>query len=228
MTELLLAAAVFMAMHVLSSTPVRGIIVGLTGEVVFKVLFSALSIVAVVWLASAYNAAPSGDILWAVGNWGRHVAAVLMALAVFFVVAGMTLANPTAAGFEGALQSAEPARGILRVTRHPVMWGFVLWGLAHLLNNGDLKSVIFFATFTLLALVGTRLIDARRMRSYGQIWQNYVDKTSNLPFVAILQGRNRFVWQEVGIWRLVAAILVFAALLLGHQALFGVSPAPIR
>jgi len=228
MTELLLAAVLFLFLHALSSTPLRAMVVGLTGEMAFKGIFSVLSIMAIVWLAHAYNTAPTGDILWSVGTWGRHVAAVVVALAVFFVVAGMTLANPTAAGFEGALESDEPARGILRVTRHPVMWGFVLWGLAHLLNNGDLKSVIFFGTFTLLALVGTRLIDAKRMRAFGQIWQNYVEKTSNLPFLAILQGRNRFVWQEVGIWRLVAAALVFAALLLGHEALFGVSPAPIH
>lgn len=202
-------------------------VVGVTGEMVWKGLFSALSIAAIIWMARAYNAAPPGDILWAVGNWGRHVAAVLMALSVLFVVAGLTLANPTAMGSAGALESEEPARGILRVTRHPVMWGFVLWGLAHLLNNGDLKSVIFFTTFTLLAAVGTRLIDAKRARAYGDLWVKYRDKTSNLPFVAIMEGRNRLALREIGVWRLVAAVLVFAALLLGHQGLFGVSPAPL-
>ncbi|RMF09496.1 MAG: hypothetical protein D6763_07720, partial [Alphaproteobacteria bacterium] len=125
-----------------------------------------------------------------------------------------------------ALDSAEPARGILRVTRHPVMWGFVLWGVAHLLNNGDLKSVIFFGTFTVLALAGTRLIDAKRARTHGELWAAYVAKTSNLPFQAIIEGRNRFVFAEIGIWRTLAAVLVFGALLAGHEALFGVSPAP--
>lgn len=226
MTELLLAAVVFLFLHALSSTPVRAMVVGATGEMIYRGLFSALSIAAIVWLAFAYNTAPSGDVLWAVGGWGRYVAAVLVALAAFFVVTGLTLPNPAALGFEGTLESEDPARGILRVTRHPVMWGFVLWGLAHLLNNGDLKSVIFFGTFTLLAGVGTRLIDAKRTRAYGELWIRYMTRTSNLPFQAIIQGRNRFVFGEIGIWRTLAAVLVFAALLWGHEALFGVSPAP--
>ncbi|RMF11183.1 MAG: NnrU family protein, partial [Alphaproteobacteria bacterium] len=107
MTELVLAAVVFLFLHALSSTPIRALAVGAVGEMVYRGLFSALSIAAIVWLAHAYNTAPTGGILWAVGDWGRHVAAVLMALAAFFVVSGLTTPNPTSVGFEGALDSAE-------------------------------------------------------------------------------------------------------------------------
>ncbi|MBW3567410.1 MAG: NnrU family protein [Proteobacteria bacterium] len=36
---------------------------------------------------------------------------------------------------------------IKRFTRHPMLWGTVLWALAHLFANGDLRSILLFGTF---------------------------------------------------------------------------------
>lgn len=39
-------------------------------------------------------------------------------------------------------QGADIARGIVRITRHPFLWGVALWALVHFIVNGDLASVI--------------------------------------------------------------------------------------
>jgi uncharacterized membrane protein len=48
--------------------------------------------------------------------------------------------------------------------------------------------------------------------------------TSHVPFVAIVQGRNRLVWREIGWMRPAIGLGAFAAFLGAHRWLFGVSP----
>lgn len=43
--------------------------------------------------------------------------------------------------------------------RHPMLWGMVIWAVAHLLVNGDLASVILFGGLGLWALVQRALIN---------------------------------------------------------------------
>ena len=119
---------------------------------------------------------------------------VLLAMTLPAVAAGKLLARP------------DPARGIIRVTRHPVMWGIMLWAGAHILARGELKSTIFFGTFLVLAAAGTRLQDARKARTHGEDWKRFAALTSNLPFAAIAEGRNRFAPGEIGLVQLVFAV----------------------
>ena len=61
------------------------------------------------------------------------------------VVAGLFTPGPTLAGYEkSGLAQAEPARGVLRITRHPFLWGVALWALGHLLVNGERFAVMLF------------------------------------------------------------------------------------
>ncbi len=48
------------------------------------------------------------------------------------------------------LERENAAQGIFSVTRHPLTWGIALWASAHLLANGDLVSLIFFANLLVL------------------------------------------------------------------------------
>jgi uncharacterized membrane protein len=48
--------------------------------------------------------------------------------------------------------------------------------------------------------------------------------TSNLPFVALAQGRNCIVWREIGWLRPAIGLALFAAFFLGHNWLFGANP----
>jgi len=127
-------------------------------------------------------------------------------------------------GQAGVLKREDPARGILRITRHPVMWAIMLWAAAHILAIGSLQAVIFFGGLLLLAAAGTTLQDARKAKLLGEDWKRFAALTSNVPFQAIAQGRNRIVWREIGWWRPAAGLVAFAALLWQHAWLFGVRP----
>jgi uncharacterized membrane protein len=118
-------------------------------------------------------------------------------------------------------QGPEAARGIVRITRHPFLWGVALWALVHLIVNGDLASLIFFGSLLVLAVVGTLSIDAKRRRSFGEQWSRFANVTSDVPFAAIAAGRNRLgpALAEIGLWRPLAAILVYAVAFYFHGRL---------
>lgn len=50
---------------------------------------------------------------------------------------------------------------VTRIIRHPQMTGVLLWSAAHLLTNGDNRSVSLFATFAVWALLEIILINRR-------------------------------------------------------------------
>ena len=125
-----------------------------------------------------------------------------MPLALLLLVAGYTSANPTAV-MQRPVGPGWKATGILAVTRHPLMWAIALWALAHLAANGDLASLILFGGIAIMALAGTRRLDAKKRRAWGERWAPFAAATSNLPFAAITQGRARFDPAESagGAWR---------------------------
>jgi len=115
-------------------------------------------------------------------------------------------------GMEGKLaQGPDSARGIVRITRHPFLWGVALWALVHLIVNGNVASVVLFGSLLVLALGGTVSIDAKRRRLFGERWSQFATVTSDIPFAAIAAGRNRLgpALGEIGAWRVLAAILLY-------------------
>jgi len=217
---LVLACAVFLALHVLPSTPLRGALVARLGEGPYTGLFSLATLAAIVWMAFAYRAAPYTP-LW---PGLRHLPPAVMPFSLVLIACGVLTPNPTAVAAGRLLANAEPARGIIRVTRHPVMWGIMLWAGAHVLARGELKATIFFGSFLLLAAAGTRLQDLRKAKAHGEDWQRFAALTSNIPFVAIAQGRNRFAAGEIGVVGVAFGLLLYGGLLLSHTWLFGVRP----
>ena len=63
-----------------------------------------------------------------------------------------------------------------------------------------------------LALGGTAAIDAKRRRGFGEQWMQFAAVTSNVPFAAIVAGKNRLrpAVVEIGVWRPLVAIVVYA------------------
>jgi len=229
MTTLVVAAAVFMALHlIVSGTGVRDSIVGITGENAYLGLFSLASVVTIVWLAISYNKAQRGSdvLLIDAGTGFRHLGIPLVLLAFLIGVPGLLSPNPTSVRQEAAAQKSETVRGILRVTRHPFLWGVALWSAFHLIANGDEASVVLFGTFLVVAVLGTFSIDAKRRRKMGEAWSTFAAKTSNVPFAAIATRRTSFSAREYFDWRFLAAIVIFVGILLLHARLFGVSPLP--
>jgi uncharacterized membrane protein len=224
MTELIAAAAFLLATHYgISSTPVRAWLVARLGERLYLGLYSLIALGAIIWVISAYAWAPYAP-LWPTPAWLAWVPLIVMPFALVLAVSGLSTLNPTAVGAPDTLGRAEPVRGIFRVTRHPFMWSVGLWAGAHIIANGDLAGLVLFATFGTLALLGTWLIDRKFAARRGADWQRFAAATSNLPFAAILAGRQRLVLTEIGWWRIALALVVYVGLLAAHPWLFGASP----
>ncbi len=220
LAQLAVATLAFVATHFVSSTPLRGAVAGAIGEKAWLVLYSLVAFATIGWMAWAYGKAPLQP------QWPglRFAPLAVMPFALALLVGGLMTRNPTAVRQERAMRSVEPARGMIRVTRHPLMWSFMLWAGAHILARGDLASLVFFGGFLVVAALGTVLIDARKRASLGEDWKRFAAVTSNVPFGAIAAGRNRFVPGEIG-WRVVSiAVVGYVALLAAHGAVFGARP----
>ena len=223
LVELLLAAVAFAGSHVLlSSAPVRGPLARALGEWPFVGLYSAISLGLFVWLVGAYGDAPLVE-LWAAPTVVRYVALGVMVVASVLVACGLSLTSPTGVSLKPAAAGA-PLPGIFKVTRHPVLWGIGLWAVVHVMANGDLASLILFGSLGVLALGGTVHIDRKKRTTMGGDWRAFAGATSNLPFAAIAAGRTRVSLKEIGYGRLVAGLVLYMVLLLGHEAVIGVAP----
>lgn len=220
MEQLALACAAFLATHAIASTPLRGVLVKAVGQMAYTVLYSLLAFATIGWMIWAFGRTPA-ESLWLGWRW---LPAVVMPLSFVLLACGLFARNPTLVGADRLLKNPDPARGMIRVTRHPLMWSFLLWALAHLLARGDLKSLVFFGSFALLAGGGTLLMDLRKRQTLGEDWQRFAAVTSNLPFAAILQGRNRFDAKEIGWRNPLIGLALYALFLWLHPMLFGARP----
>lgn len=209
MTMLVAATVAFLATHFVTSTPLRPVLVNAMGEWPYRGLYSLVALLTLGWMIWAYAAAPR-EHLWA---GAREIAYLVMPPAFVLLACGYWR-NPTMVGADRLLKSEEPARGIIRITRHPIMWGIMLWAAAHILARGDLKSLIFFGGFLVLAAAGTLAMDARKRSNPD--WPRFAAVSSHVPFVAIAQGRNRIVWREIGWLRPAIGLAVFFAVLAFH------------
>lgn len=224
--EVALAGLFLLATHFgVSSTGLRGALVARLGEGPYLGLYSLVSALAFVWLGAAYAAAPHVAV-WDHAPWQAWVPILVNPVALLLLVAGLTTANPTAVGQAALLDRPDSVRGILRVTRNPFLWGVGLWALAHMVPNGDAASLLLFGTLAVLALGGTVLLDAKLARRLGGRWERFADSSSNLPFAAILAGRQRLSAREIGWWRLGVALLAYAVIVHAHARVFGVSALP--
>lgn len=225
MTEFLLAIFLFVLTHVVPpATPVRRRLISRLGRRRYLIGYSLLSLALLVWVLSAALRAPY-ILLWAPAGWQAAVPAVAMPLAFWFLVASFTEANPLSISF----RRPDPAHSvppIARITRHPVIWGFLIWAGAHVPPNGDVVSLILFGGMAALAAAGIPVLDRKaRQRLGDRQWQELSRSTSAIPFAAILfrkagVGVNGPFLLQAGAGA--AAYLWF--LLQGHELLFGADP----
>lgn len=213
---LTIAALVLFASHAVPSWPgVRPALIARLGRPGFVTVHSAGSLLALGLFVYAYREAGGGMPLFVPAGWAAPLAVALMPFAFLFVVARVT--TPF-----GEPEAPRPPRGIYRVTRFPGSAGLLLWALLHLQATGDGRRVVLFATMAAIALFAIVKNDwVLRRNAAGRA---YRDETSALPFAAILQGRQPLVWTEIGAGRVLGALAAYAAVILAHPWLFGVSP----
>ena len=116
--------------------------------------------------------------------WGGKAAIVLMALSVFLF---------GAANYPSAVK---------RYLRNPMLTGLIVWSLAHLLANGDNRSLLLFGGLGLWALLEIPLINRR-----GDDWV----KPEAPPLAREIRGA-------------LISVVIFVLLIFLHPYFAGVSP----
>lgn len=216
-SQLVLAMLAFLASHAIPARPrLRSAGIRALGTVGYHLAYSALSIAVILWLAVAYGQAPY-DPLWEQQPWMRWLPPLAMAPACLLLVTALSAPNPFSLGIGG--RGFDPERpGILRLTRHPLLWALVLWAASHIVPNGDVASLILFGPLLLLALAGPPLMERKRRRDLGPETFASLARNTRAP--------RRRLLREIGAVRLGAAAVLYAALLHLHPSVIGISPLP--
>eukprot|EP01035_Chromulina_nebulosa_P020338 gene20338-26401_t len=86
--------------------------------------------------------------------------------------------------------------GVERITRHPAYWALGLISLGPALRTIYFNELIMFGFPVVYAAIGGTHIDYRYKRgSGGNLSPHYESLTSNLPFVALLNGKQS--WNDL-------------------------------
>jgi len=217
--QLAVAVLVFLVCHSLPTLPgIRPRLEAALGRCGFTLAYSLLSLALLSWVVLAACEAPV-LVLWPQEDWTRWVPVLAMAPGSLLLAAGLATPNPFSIGPGG--RGFDPERpGLLRLTRHPVLWGMALWAAAHLFPNGQAALVALFAPLLLLALAGPFLLDSKRRRTLGEAeWRRLAALTGRL-------GDWRLALAEIGWARLAAGPLLYALLIVLHPIVIGFDPLP--
>lgn len=224
--SLVAAAVAWVAMHIgIAGTALRGAIVARIGQGAFRGLFVVASFALLGWMIHAYNVAGPVQQLWVAPRWLVVLLMVLMLPALVLFVCSVTMPNPTSVRGAHALEAPEPARGALRITRHPMLWAFAIWGLLHVAAIGTASMAVLAGAIVVTAFAGMPSLDAKYAKREPQRWPAFAAATSILPFGAILAGRNRLALREFGWWRPLLAVVLWVAMIAAHPLLSAANPA---
>ena len=187
MTWLVLGILLWSAAHLLPSAgaPLRARAMDQLGEQPYKGLFSLTLVGAIVLMVVGWRSTPPVG-LYVPPAWGSLVTNLLVFIGLLlFAASGFTT-------------------NIKRIVHHPQLTGLVLWSAAHLLSNGDRRSLVLFGGLALWAMLEILFINRR-----DGAWV----KPERQPITA--------EWKP-----LVAAVVAFAAVYLAHPYIAGVPPTP--
>ena len=218
MTNVALAATAFVGTHFLLSHPLRAPLVRAIGEKGFLGLYSLVAAATLGWVYLAYSAAPDvplwwqpTDAIWAVGSAIMLVASILLM--------GSLVRNPALPDPTGHARPVPEAKGVFAITRHPMMWAFALWGVAHVIVFPDPSNVTVAVAIIVLALVGAHLQDRKKAQLQPDFWPKWEARTSYWPFAAIARGEAKF--GGFGMHALAGGLVVWLAATWAHIPLAG-------
>ena len=188
MACLALASAAFVGTHFLLSHPLRRPLVARMGEGPFRGLYSLVSLVTFGLMIWVYGRMGDQAPLWDSGEAGWVAATVLMFVGSILFV-GSFIGNPA---LPGAPRPKGPPGGVLAITRHPMMWGFALWAITHIIVMATPKALVFDGAIIFLALVGAALQDRKKQDLMGETWHEWTAQTGFWPFARGLRSPGMF------------------------------------
>ena len=130
MTLLICGILVFTLVHLsLGIAPgIKNSIITSMGEKTWRGIFSVLAIGSILMIILGWRSAPV-EYAYVPPHGLRHVTMLLMLIA--FVLFG----------------AAKGVTDIQRYVRHPMMTAVLIWAIAHLLSNGETRSLLLFGSF---------------------------------------------------------------------------------
>jgi uncharacterized membrane protein len=144
MVIIILGIFIFFTIHIVPSTPLKAKLVSCYGANVFKGVFSLISITGLGLIIYGLGEA-NFVVLWNPPTWSRAMLMSIMPIvAILWTV-------------------AEIPNNIKRWVRHPMLTAMIIWGLGHLMANGDLATTIVFASFTVFSVTNLFIVNARNL-----------------------------------------------------------------
>lgn len=145
MTLLTLGVLLWAIVHLIPSLApsIKQSVVGSAGENGYKGVFSVLMLAALGLIIFGWRSIEQPTYLYTLPLWTRHLGMLLVLLGFILFVA-----------------SGQPTR-IKQYLRHPQLTGLILWAGAHLMMNGDSRSLVLFGGLGLWAILEIVLINRR-------------------------------------------------------------------
>jgi len=193
LTSLIAASVAFVGLHFALSHPWRAALVKALGERGFMALYSVVAFVTLGWMIWAFRAVGTQGVpLWNGGNSAIWIIACLLTILALVLLFGSLRGNPALPGAQA--QAASQAKGVFAVTRHPMMWGFALWAVAHMLVAPRPRTLVLAGAILVLALVGAHLQDRKKTVLLGTAWTNWEARTGFWPRLTALGQVPPLLW----------------------------------
>ncbi len=211
LASLLAASLAFVGTHFALSHPLRAPLVARIGEKGFLPLYSLVAFATLGWMVVAFRAAPTVD-LGGSGETGWIVATVitLPALVLFL---GSLRGNPAFPDPGQPKPIDRAPTGVFAVTRHPMMWGFALWAVSHIVLWWSQRTLIAAGAVLFLALAGAHLQDRKKAALLGDGWSGWAAQTSYWPRWGKLASAGAVLWLvSVALWLLATWAHLFSGI----------------
>ncbi len=192
LTSLAAASIALVGTHFALSHPLRAPLVAMMGEGAFRGVYSLVAAGCMAWMYLAFKQAPSAD-LGGSGTVGWIVATVLT-LPALVLFLGSLKGNPALPAPGARKAAARNPAGVFAVTRHPMMWGFALWAISHIVLWWSWRTVIVALAILSLARIGARLQDRKKEALMGADWAGWEQRTSYWPRWTRLAGVSPLLW----------------------------------
>ena len=122
------------------------------GEMRWKMRFGMITLIAVGLIVMGYSQARLEPVwLWFPPVWTRHLAGLLVLVALFFVGSALV-----------------PNTTMKKKVGYPMIIAIKIWAFAHLISNGSLADVILFGSFLVWSIVSFAVY-RRRDRKAGVV-----------------------------------------------------------
>lgn len=167
------------------------------GPRLYRILFAGVSLpLAVILIIYFFNHRYEGLQMWQVQGVPGVQTLVWLLSAISFVFLYPATFNLLEIAAIQKPQVHLYETGIIRITRHPQMVGQVIWCIAHTLWLGTTFTLVTSVGLVLHHLFGVWHGDRRLENRYGEAFESVKERTSIIPFLAILQGRQTLKLQE--------------------------------